>query len=142
MSREVEYASDVDEWVDVTRGLARSYRERSEHLKLLLKGIYLGRCVRLTLPGGRNGRFAIIEDVALDSGEFIFLCMVTRSGTNPHDHDFLNSTADTRTYHHYSDFEFVDDKELVKTFEDAGVHDTVSESTSGDGPHERVKSIG
>lgn len=64
------------------------------------KRLFMGKEVTLlnTFPKVSRGRSAVIDGVAIIDGVVVFLCMVTRSGTDPADRDFINGPAWTRSY--------------------------------------------
>lgn len=82
---------------------AEGLREITTPLMGWLKDSYANKEVTL-IKGKYSGRAALITDVAIEQGEIVFLCMVSRSGTEPSERDFLNSDAASRSYMLYHEF--------------------------------------
>jgi len=77
-----------------------------------LREDYMGKEVTLTVqwPKEARGRAALIDGIIVDDGIPLFLCAVTRSGTEPEERDFLNSANWTRSYRPWSDFIVLDEQ--------------------------------
>lgn len=77
-----------------------------------LREEYMGKEVTLVLgwPKDAKGRAALIDGIIIDDGVPLFLCMVTRSGTEPTDRDFLNSHSWTRSYRPWEQFIVLDEQ--------------------------------
>lgn len=70
---------------------------------------YKGQEAALTV-GKYKGRSCLIDGVISDNGEILFLCMVTRAGTEPNQKQFLKSDAEAQSYRPFSHFTVLRDE--------------------------------
>lgn len=90
-----DWKSHADWLLDKVRTVTAMAQERFEGKEVTL----------LHNAGKYRGRAAVITHVYCERGVMMFLCMVTRAGTNPEDRDFLcASDPRSRMYRPIEDF--------------------------------------